>query len=180
MGVLDTLTRCREGYRSIFHYWESEKYRGVDEQARQEILNAPTIRELKKLSRQLPETWRGDWKQIRGRVFRSALLYAIQAHPDLEPQLLGPFGLLDACGRWGIPPAFVKTEIAILRREISEPFKLLATLDRQTRRLPVRGVRWSEDGHGAPSMGRRKAVSDSLCRNEFEQGNRSRCTTTTY
>lgn len=126
MGVLDTLTRCREGYRSIFHYWESEKYRGVDEQARQEILNAPTIRELKKLSRQLPETWRGDWKQIRGRVFRSALLYAIQAHPDLEPQLLGPFGLLDACGRWGIPPAFVKTEIAILRREISEPFKLLA------------------------------------------------------
>jgi hypothetical protein len=126
MGLLDTHSHCREGYRSIFHYWESEKYRGIDEETRQEILNTPTIRELGKLLKRLPDTWRSDWKQIRGRVFRSGLIYALDSHPDLQHDLVEPFGLLDACRTWGIPDAFVKTELAAVRREIAEPFRLLA------------------------------------------------------
>lgn len=126
MGLLDTTSNCREGYRSIFHYWESEKWRGVDEQVRQEILAVPTIRELRKMLKRLPDTWRSDWKQVRGRVFRSALLYALDGHPDLLRELVEPFGLTNACRNWGIPDAFVKNELVAVRREIDEPFRLLA------------------------------------------------------
>lgn len=126
MGLLDTTSNCREGYRSIFHYWESEKWRGVDEHVRQEILSVPTIRELRKMLKHVPDTWRSDWKQVRGRVFRSALLYALDGHPDLLHELIEPFGLMDACRKWGIPDAFVKNELVVVRREIDEPFKLLA------------------------------------------------------
>ena len=126
MGLLDTTSNCREGYRSIFHYWESEKWRGVDEHVRQEILAVPTIRELRKMLKRVPDTWRSDWKQVRGRVFRSSLLYALDGHPDLLHELIEPFGLMDACRNWGIPDAFVKNELVAVRREIDEPFKLLA------------------------------------------------------
>jgi hypothetical protein len=126
MGLLDIRSRSREGYQSIFHYWESEKYRGVDEQVRQDILNIPTIRELQKLLRRLPESWRSDWKLVRGRVFRSALIYAHAAHPDMHRELMEPFELVEACRKWGIPDGFVKTELAAARHEIEEPFRLLA------------------------------------------------------
>ncbi|MFC0698216.1 hypothetical protein [Paraburkholderia humisilvae] len=126
MGLLDTTSNCREGYHSIFHYWESEKWRGVDEHVRQDILAVPTIRELRKMLKRVPDTWRSDWKQVRGRVFRSALLYAIDGHPDLLQELVEPFDLMDACHKWGIPAAFVKYELVAVRREIDEPFRLLA------------------------------------------------------
>lgn len=126
MGLMDVSLDSREGYRSIFHYWESEKYRGVDEGIRQEILAAPTLRELRKMLRRLPETWRTDWKQVRGRVFRSALLYAFESHPDLQSELIEPSGLVKACSDWGIPDAFVTNELKALRHEIESPFRLLA------------------------------------------------------
>ncbi|WP_259394467.1 NADAR family protein [Ralstonia pickettii] len=126
MGLMDVSLDSREGYRSIFHYWESEKYRGVDEGVRQEILAAPTLRELRKMLRRLPETWRSDWKQVRGRVFRSALLYAVESHPDLQKELIEPGGLIEACSNWGIPDAFVMNELKAVRQEIESPFRLLA------------------------------------------------------
>jgi len=126
MGLMDVTSDSREGYRSIFHYWESEKYRGVDERIRQEIIATPTVRELRKMLRRLPETWRADWKQVRGRVFRNALLYAIESHPDLQNNLVEPQGLIEACSSWGIPDAFVTTELKAVRREIESPFRLLA------------------------------------------------------
>lgn len=58
---------------SIAHFYESEKFRGVDEMLRQEVLSAPTPRAARKAARRNKDRWRLDWQRVRARVLRAGL-----------------------------------------------------------------------------------------------------------
>ncbi|HXI16152.1 MAG TPA: hypothetical protein VNM48_07260, partial [Chloroflexota bacterium] len=59
---------------SLTHFYESEKFRwpGLEE-IRLQVLSAPNARRARSIAHRHLDSWRPDWKLVRGRVFRAAL-----------------------------------------------------------------------------------------------------------
>lgn len=126
LGLLDASGESREAYRSLAHYWESEKYRDIDETTRQIVLDVPTVRELTKAVSRLPQTWRPDWPKVRARVFRCALHYAAEGEPQSFAHDLSIDRLVASCVKWGMPEAFARREISTFLAHHRNPLRLLA------------------------------------------------------
>lgn len=58
---------------SVEHFYQAERFRGIDEALRQEILLQPTPREARNLSRSRLADQRGDWDKRRSRILACAL-----------------------------------------------------------------------------------------------------------
>lgn len=70
-------------YQSIGHWFESEKFRGVDEALRQEVLEQPTAKEARKLGSRHPDEIRPNWRTIRAQVLRTGFFMAARQNPSV-------------------------------------------------------------------------------------------------
>ena len=115
---------------SLLHHYESEKFRGVDDELRQEALLIPAARELRKFTKKRVKRWRADWRSVRGDVLRSGM--AMQAlHTDTgKRKLLAAFNQAMELSAQrsvnGLPGAFVAAELQKL---------MLTSKNRQSERL---------------------------------------------
>lgn len=75
---------------SVTHFYESEKFRGVDELLRQEVLSCPTPRAAVKLAKRQKDHWRSDWSRVRPYVLRAGL--AMQMAQSSEARVLARAG----------------------------------------------------------------------------------------
>lgn len=100
---------------SLIHFYESEKFRGVDEVLRLSVLSCSTVREAAKISKRHKDIWRKDWRAVRGRVFRAGLaMQVLQSRRAMAAARAG-FGSsmeLSSCRRvGGLPGPFVADEL---------------------------------------------------------------------
>lgn len=100
---------------SLVHHFESEKFRGVDETIRLEILNCATPKLAQKVSKRHMDKWRKDWKSVRGRVFRAGL--AMQAIQNRKVRIAARQAFersMELCGVkriGGLPSVFIVSEL---------------------------------------------------------------------
>lgn len=100
---------------SLVHHFESEKFRGVDEAIRLEILNCATPKLAQKVAKRHMDKWRKDWKSVRGRVFRAGL--AMQAIQNRKVRIAARQAFersMELCGVkriGGLPSAFIASEL---------------------------------------------------------------------
>lgn len=74
-------------YQTITHWFESEKFRGVDETLRVEILNAPTCKEAVKIAKRKVEIIPASWKLLSARVMRAGLAMSAQQNPEVMERI---------------------------------------------------------------------------------------------
>lgn len=72
---------CADFVPSVTHFYQSERFRGVDDAFRQEILNQPTPREARKLARSRKDRQRSDWTKRRGRIMACGISFQALEHP---------------------------------------------------------------------------------------------------
>lgn len=72
---------------SVTHFYQSERYRSVDDAFRQEILNQPTPREARKLARSRKDRQRADWTKRRGRIMACGMWFQALEHPFVRETL---------------------------------------------------------------------------------------------
>lgn len=100
---------------SLVHHFESEKFRGVDESLRLEILNCATPKLAQKVARRHMDQWRKDWKAIRGRVFRAGLAMQVIQSRKVRIAARQAFDrsmeLCEAKRIGGLPSAFIASEL---------------------------------------------------------------------
>lgn len=76
-----------ESYSTIEHFYQSEKFRGVDESFRKFIMSLPTAREARKAARKRIDV-RPDWEQIRNRVMATGIWFKLLEHDRYSQALL--------------------------------------------------------------------------------------------
>lgn len=64
-----------ELYSTIEHFWQSEKFRGVDEAFRRFLIELPTAREARKAALRHDDKIRPDWERIQNRVMATAIRF---------------------------------------------------------------------------------------------------------
>lgn len=100
---------------TLVHHYESEKFRGVSEELRLEALDCSSIRALRKLTKRHSESWRKDWRQIRGRVFRAGLaMQVLQSREALKRAREGFQQSMELAATktvGGLPGAFLAEEL---------------------------------------------------------------------
>lgn len=100
---------------SLIHFYESEKFRGTNEELRLTVLGSGTAREIRKLTKRHNSSLRKDWRAVRGRVFRAGL--AMQVLQSKKAMALARVGFassmeLASCKRVsGLPGAFIAEEL---------------------------------------------------------------------
>lgn len=77
-----------ELYASIQHFFESEKFRGVDEEFRQHLMELPTAREVRKAALRRDHHVRPDWERIQNRVMATAVWLKCREHQEVSAALL--------------------------------------------------------------------------------------------
>ena len=82
-----------ESYSSIEHFYQSEKFRGVDEAFRLRIMAMPTAREARKAARKRTDLIRADWEFVRNRVMATAIWLKLAEHDRYAQALLNNEGL---------------------------------------------------------------------------------------
>ena len=82
-----------ESYSSIEHYYQSEKFRGVDEAFRQRIMAMPTAKEARKAARKRSDLVRPDWEYVRNKVMATAIYLKLSEHDRYAQALLKDEGL---------------------------------------------------------------------------------------
>lgn len=68
---------------SLEHFYQSERFRGSDEDLRAEIIGAPTAKEARKLALRHAEKSRPDWAQCHARIMNAGLWMQLREHPRL-------------------------------------------------------------------------------------------------
>src|SRR5665647_716391 len=110
---------------SLIHFYESERFRGTDEDLRLAVLECSTVREARKVAKKHHFAWRKDWRAVRGRVFRSGL--AMQVLQSKKAMALARAGFgssmdLASCKRvGGLPGPFVSEELQAFFQGVSGP-----------------------------------------------------------
>ena len=74
-------------YYSISHWFESEKFRGVDEVLREAVLQAPTASEARKVANRYKDRCRIDWRAVRARVLKAGFMMAAEQNQDVREKL---------------------------------------------------------------------------------------------
>lgn len=102
--------------QSLAHFYESEKFRGVDEALRAAVLDSRTAKEARKITKRHSTNWRKDWKAVRGRVFRAGLAMQVMQSRTALRMARAAFGQsieVAAVPRiGGIPGSFISAELA--------------------------------------------------------------------
>jgi predicted NAD-dependent protein-ADP-ribosyltransferase YbiA (DUF1768 family) len=100
---------------TLAHFYESEKFRTVDESLRLAVLDTRTPKEARKFTKKRAELWRSDWKAVRGRVLRAGLAMQVTQSNKALKMAKQAFALsmeLSAIKRiGGIPGAFLADEL---------------------------------------------------------------------
>ena len=68
---------------SLEHFYQSERFRGTDEELRAAIIAAPTPKEARKLALRHAEQSRPDWAQCHQRIMNAGLWMQLREHPRL-------------------------------------------------------------------------------------------------
>lgn len=98
--------RTQTGFLTLAHYFEAEKFRGKDQALYEAVLNSPTLRELKKLTKRHQKLWREDWAGVRGRALVCGMQYACWADLSPERWTTEPNRLADELTELGFPAKF--------------------------------------------------------------------------
>lgn len=77
-----------EIYSSIEHFFQSEKFRGVDEDFRQHIISLPTAREARKVALKRDADVRHGWEKIQNKVMATAIWFKFAEHDRYAQALL--------------------------------------------------------------------------------------------
>jgi hypothetical protein len=72
-----------EYYQTIAHWIESEKFRGSNEELREEVIHMPTGKEAAKLAGRNSDQIRKHWKSVKSRVIKCGMFMALDQNPDL-------------------------------------------------------------------------------------------------
>lgn len=72
---------------SLDHFYHSERFRGVNEILRREVLMQPTAREARKFALSNKDKQRDDWVKVRGRVMCCGFWMQAIEHPTLPAAL---------------------------------------------------------------------------------------------
>lgn len=100
---------------TLAHFYESEKFRTVDESLRLAVLDTRTAKEARKFTKKRDNLWRADWKAVRGRVLRAGLAMQVTQSNKALKMAKQAFALsmeLAAIKRiGGIPGAFLADEL---------------------------------------------------------------------
>jgi predicted NAD-dependent protein-ADP-ribosyltransferase YbiA (DUF1768 family) len=75
-------------YSTIEHFFQSEKFRGVDEGFRRMLLDLPTAREVRKAATRRDVDIRQDWERIQNRVMETAIWLKCREHVEVKAALL--------------------------------------------------------------------------------------------
>lgn len=75
----DSKQRVRSSALSLAHFFEAEKFRGKDAALYEAVINSPTIRELRKLTKRYQTHWREDWIGVRGRALVCGIGYPCES-----------------------------------------------------------------------------------------------------
>lgn len=81
------LERHVEIIASLDHFYHSEKFRGINETLRREVLIQPTAREARKFALSNKDKQRDDWGKVRGRVMCCGFWMQAIEHPRLVAAL---------------------------------------------------------------------------------------------
>lgn len=76
-----------EIYASIEHFYQSEKFRGVDELLRLAIIELPTAKEARKAAMHHERDARLDWEKIQNRVMATAIWLKCREHKEANEAL---------------------------------------------------------------------------------------------
>lgn len=112
------LAPVRSGFLSLVHYFEAEKFRGVEPSLYEDVMNSPTIREARTLAKRHQNHCRLDWLGVRSRAMVCALQYAAWADLDSARWSQAPRILGQEIIALGFPPKFAEdaaTDFAKLR-----------------------------------------------------------------
>ena len=125
---LDTDLMLRDVPATLLHFYESEKFRGVDEGLRVEVLDCSSVSAARKLAKRNRDRWRTDWAIVRGRAFRAGLAMQI-AQSKVARQsarsLLGDLEAVAAAKSYGgLPGLFVAKQTSVLFEELRNPRSL--------------------------------------------------------
>lgn len=74
-------------YLSIGHWFESEKFRGVDEVLREAVIQCPTPAEARKLAARHKDRYRVDWRLARARILKAGLMMAAEQNSDVRARM---------------------------------------------------------------------------------------------
>jgi len=102
----DSKQRVRSSVLSLAHFFEAEKFRGKDAALYEAVINSPTIRELRKLTKRYQTHWREDWIGVRGRALVCGMRYASWADPNPERWTTEPERLEAELIELGFPAKF--------------------------------------------------------------------------
>jgi hypothetical protein len=86
-GYLPVGGEVADFYPTISHWFESEKFRGVHERTRYEILSMPTSKEARKAAKKLQLKCRLDWQSVRQSVLSAGILMAAEQNQHLAEML---------------------------------------------------------------------------------------------
>lgn len=121
--ILDVKGKSRSptGFLSLAHFFEAEKFRGYDADLYEAAVNAPTLRELRKLTKRHQANWRDDWLGVRGRVLVCGMQYAAWAAPDHERWTVNAQQLTDELIALGFPSKFSQAAVLEFTRLQGNP-----------------------------------------------------------
>lgn len=89
-----------EIYSSIEHFFQSEKFRGVDEEFRQHIISLPTAREARKAALKREADIRPGWEKIQNKVMAAAIWFKFSEHERFAQALLADPHLAEGAYRF--------------------------------------------------------------------------------
>lgn len=113
---------------TLVHFYESEKFRGVDETLRLEVLDCSSVSAARKLAKRNRAHWRENWSSVRGRAFRAGLAMQIAQSKTARLAAKALLRDLDAVSSsrlyGGLPGLFVAKQTSVLFEEIRSPRSL--------------------------------------------------------
>lgn len=112
---------------SLEHFFQSERFRGVCEPLRLEVLSQPTSREARKLALAHISKQRADWEKRQPKVLRCGMWFQCIEHPWITGAIQSGAYVFDRRDPFWRPKrgdgAFRKLEI-YLRDKLSKPMKV--------------------------------------------------------
>ena len=75
-------------YFTIQHFYESERFRGVDEALRRLVMSMPTAREARKTAMQNATRIRADWPEVHERIMACAVWMKMRERPEYAKALV--------------------------------------------------------------------------------------------
>lgn len=83
-------------HATLEHFYQSERFRGVEHSLREAIMNAPSAREAHKLGAKHADEARPDWEERKEHVMRAGLWMMLREHPRLALEMRRSPGSIEA------------------------------------------------------------------------------------